>query len=94
MTLTDRQNELQTTTFLGAITNTFMKGMQKKVVVNHGQRPSYAECAPCLQDGDTPMHDAVRINRFKMIKLLMMYGASLSTKNCVRPTPLNYAERR
>lgn len=40
--------------------------------------------APCLQDGDTPMHDAVRINRFKMIKLLMMYGASLSTKNCVR----------
>lgn len=29
------------------------------------------------------MHDAVRINRFKMIKLLMMYGASLNTKNCV-----------
>lgn len=30
------------------------------------------------------MHDAVRINRFKMIKLLMMYGASLNTKNTVR----------
>lgn len=29
------------------------------------------------------MHDAVRINRFKMIRLLMMYGASLNTKNCV-----------
>lgn len=29
------------------------------------------------------MHDAVRINRFKMIKLLMMYGASLNAKNCV-----------
>lgn len=29
------------------------------------------------------MHDAVRINRFKMIKLLMMYGANLSTKNTV-----------
>lgn len=29
------------------------------------------------------MHDAVRINRFKMIKLLMMYGASLNTKNTV-----------
>lgn len=29
------------------------------------------------------MHDAVRINRFKMIKLLMMYGASLNTKNNV-----------
>lgn len=38
---------------------------------------------PGLKDGDTPMHDAVRINRFKMIKLLMMYGASLNTKNCV-----------
>lgn len=39
----------------------------------------------CLvpQDGDTPMHDAVRINRFKMIKLLIMYGASLNTKNSV-----------
>ena len=29
------------------------------------------------------MHDAVRINRFKMIKLLLMYGASLKTKNLV-----------
>lgn len=29
------------------------------------------------------MHDAVRINRFKMIKLLMMYGASLNSKNNV-----------
>lgn len=29
------------------------------------------------------MHDAVRINRFKMIKLLMMYGASLNTRNMV-----------
>lgn len=38
---------------------------------------------PTPKDGDTPMHDAVRINRFKMIKLLMMYGASLSTKNVV-----------
>lgn len=33
------------------------------------------------------MHDAVRINRFKMIKLLMMYGASLNTKNCVSSEP-------
>lgn len=30
------------------------------------------------------MHDAVRINRFKMIKLLMVYGASLNTKNIIR----------
>lgn len=36
-----------------------------------------------VQDGDTPMHDAVRINRFKLIKLLMMHGASLNTKNAV-----------
>lgn len=34
------------------------------------------------------MHDAVRINRFKMIKLLMMYGASLNTKNSVSTQPL------
>jgi len=44
----------------------------------------------CLQDGDTPMHDAVRINRFKMIKLLMMYGASLCTKNCVSTAGRTY----
>lgn len=46
-----------------------------------------------LQDGDTPMHDAVRINRFKMIKLLMMYGASLNTKNCVS-TDISYCTDR
>jgi len=40
----------------------------------------------CVQDGDTPMHDAVRINRFKMIKLLMMHGASLHSKNKVSAT--------
>ena len=29
------------------------------------------------------MHDAVRINRFKMIRLLMMHGASLHARNAV-----------
>ncbi|KAF3841658.1 hypothetical protein F7725_023609 [Dissostichus mawsoni] len=56
-------------------------------------RTGHCECAEHLihcgaDDGDTPMHDAVRINRFKMIKLLMMYGASLTTKNSDGKTPL------
>uniref|UniRef100_A0A8C6SN51 Ankyrin repeat domain 1a (cardiac muscle) n=1 Tax=Neogobius melanostomus TaxID=47308 RepID=A0A8C6SN51_9GOBI len=45
-------------------------------------------CGADVNDGDTPMHDAVRINRFKMIKLLMMYGASLNTKNSDGKTPM------
>lgn len=29
------------------------------------------------------MHDAVRLNRYKMIRLLILYGADLTIKNCV-----------
>lgn len=37
----------------------------------------------CPQEGDTPLHDAVRLNRYKMIRLLILYGADLTIKNCV-----------
>lgn len=29
------------------------------------------------------MHDAVRLNRYKIIRLLILHGADLSLKNCV-----------
>lgn len=29
------------------------------------------------------MHDAVRLNRYKMIRLLILYGADLNIKNAV-----------
>lgn len=44
------------------------------------------DCPPPLiltQEGDTPMHDAVRLNRFKIIQLLLLHGANMNMKNCV-----------
>uniref|UniRef100_A0A670JU89 Ankyrin repeat domain-containing protein 1 n=1 Tax=Podarcis muralis TaxID=64176 RepID=A0A670JU89_PODMU len=42
------------------------------------------------REGDSPMHDAVRLNRYKMIRLLIMYGANLNMKNAVRgKTPMD-----
>lgn len=38
---------------------------------------------PC-QEGDTPIHDAVRLGRFKAVKTLLMYGANLNIQNEVR----------
>lgn len=35
------------------------------------------------QEGDTPLHDAVRLNRFKLIHLLLLHGGDLKLKNCV-----------
>lgn len=29
------------------------------------------------------MHDAVRLNRYKIIRLLILHGADLTLKNCV-----------
>ena len=35
------------------------------------------------REGDTPMHDAVRLGRFKLIKVLLAAGANLRVKNMV-----------
>ena len=35
------------------------------------------------KEGDTPMHDAVRLGRFKLIKTLLAAGANLRVKNMV-----------
>lgn len=35
------------------------------------------------QEGDTPLHDAVRLNRFKLIQLLLLHGGDLKLKNRV-----------
>ena len=36
-----------------------------------------------LKEGDTPLHDAVRLNRFKIIKLLLLHGADTHITNQV-----------
>lgn len=46
-------------------------------------RPTYHACLSFFKEGDTPLHDAVRLNRYKMIRLLMTFGADLNVKNCV-----------
>lgn len=36
-----------------------------------------------VQEGDTALHDAVRLNRYKIVKLLVMAGADSKIKNHV-----------
>lgn len=40
-------------------------------------------------EGDTPMHDAVRLGKFKVIKHLLAAGASLKLKNKNNQTPID-----
>lgn len=36
----------------------------------------------CLsQEGDTALHDATRLSRYKIIKTLILYGADMMAKN-------------
>lgn len=44
---------------------------------------SCPECVSCSQEGDTALHDAVRLNRYKIVKLLVMAGADANIKNHV-----------
>lgn len=37
-----------------------------------------------LKEGDTALHDAVRLNRYKIVKLLILAGANMQIKNAVR----------
>ncbi|XP_035518950.1 ankyrin repeat domain-containing protein 1 [Morone saxatilis] len=83
------KNQLSFLALIGCFC-TLCEMLLKETLHSDWKRITCAEClfSPRLKDGDTPMHDAVRINRFKMIKLLMMYGASLNTKNCDGKTPM------
>lgn len=36
-----------------------------------------------LQEGDSALHDAVRLNRYKIIKMLILHGADMMAKNRV-----------
>lgn len=36
-----------------------------------------------LKEGDTALHDAVRLNRYKIVKLLILAGADMQIKNAV-----------
>lgn len=41
-----------------------------------------------LQEGDSALHDAVRLNRYKIIKMLILHGADMLAKNLVSFDPL------
>lgn len=36
-----------------------------------------------LKEGDTALHDAVRLNRYRIVKLLILAGADMQIKNAV-----------
>lgn len=42
--------------------------------------------------GDTPMHDAVRLGRYRVVKSLIMHGANLRVKNQMGKTPIDMVQ--
>ena len=49
--------------------------------------------------GDTPIHDAVRLGKFRLIKTLLNHGANLRAKNQIGKSPIDmvhvwYAETK
>ena len=42
--------------------------------------------------GDTPMHDAVRLGRYRVVKSLIMHGANLHVKNQMGKTPIDMVQ--
>lgn len=36
-----------------------------------------------LQEGDTALHDATRLSRYKIIKVLILHGADMMARNLV-----------
>uniref|UniRef100_A0A8C2DTB4 Ankyrin repeat domain 2 (stretch responsive muscle) n=1 Tax=Cyprinus carpio TaxID=7962 RepID=A0A8C2DTB4_CYPCA len=41
-----------------------------------------------LKEGDTALHDAVRLNRYKIVKLLILAGADMQIKKCCKYRPV------
>lgn len=38
----------------------------------------------CPQEGDTALHDAVRLNRYRIVKMLILAGADTNMQNHVK----------
>lgn len=68
-----RQNQLQG------------QGRQRPPVARCGRLTWFvpSECVFDAQEGDTALHDAVRLNRYKIVKLLVVAGADSKIKNHV-----------
>uniref|UniRef100_A0A8C8R6U8 Ankyrin repeat domain 2 n=1 Tax=Pelusios castaneus TaxID=367368 RepID=A0A8C8R6U8_9SAUR len=58
--------------------------------------PSLAPCAGsvlcALQEGDSALHDAVRLSRYKIIKMLILYGADMMAQNLAGKTPTDLVQ--
>lgn len=71
-------------------------GMYDCCVILHLVQSEYShtdtlclDCSVCVcvfQEGDTPLHDAVRLNRLKIIQLLLLHGADTHITNQVTLT--------
>lgn len=44
-----------------------------------------------LQEGDTALHDATRLSRYKIIKMLILHGADMMARNLVSGVKCAYA---
>lgn len=42
--------------------------------------------------GDTPMHDAVRLGRYRIVKTLILHGANLRVENQAKKSPIDMVQ--
>ncbi|KAG6922950.1 ankyrin repeat domain 2 (stretch responsive muscle), partial [Chelydra serpentina] len=43
-------------------------------------------------EGDSALHDAVRLSRYKIIKMLILYGADMLAQNLAGKTPTDLVQ--
>uniref|UniRef100_A0A8C9FRW9 Ankyrin repeat domain 2 n=1 Tax=Pavo cristatus TaxID=9049 RepID=A0A8C9FRW9_PAVCR len=46
-----------------------------------------------LQEGDTALHDATRLSRYKIIKMLILHGADMMARNLAGKTPTDLVQQ-
>ncbi|NWI13313.1 ANKR2 protein, partial [Crypturellus soui] len=56
-------------------------------------QPPGWHCLSLLQEGDTALHDATRLSRYKIIKMLILHGADMMAKNMDGRTPTDLVQQ-
>ena len=52
----------------------------------------YFESSKYRTSGDTPMHDAVRLGRYRIVKTLILHGANLRVENQAKKSPIDMVQ--
>ena len=63
-----------------------------RMVVNYDPYMQYDPQFLICIIGDTPMHDAVRLGRYRVVKSLILHGANLRVKNQIGKSPIDMVQ--